>query len=80
MENKVVFIVVLDVSRSGFGFHWAMGSSLQEARKEYRKVAGYFPTTKAKIVAVECNEGGLPYVNDMAEIHLPTGSKVIQIN
>ena len=80
MENKEVFIIVLDVRRSGFGFNWSMGSTLKEARAKYKKLHGYYPTLDASIVALECDKGGLPYVNEEAQLHLPSGSKVIKVN
>lgn len=81
MLKKQVFIVVLDVRRSGFGFNWSMGGTLKEARAKYKKLHGYFPTVEAVIVALECEDGSqLPYVNEEGQIYLPSGSKTIKVN
>lgn len=75
MQN---YLVVLDVIAGRFSFTWARGTTMSECRKEFRKHAGRFPSTKAVWHFVpDCPKGKEPWVDEMGSLHYSTSVKAV---
>ena len=78
MQN---YLVVLDVIAGRFSFTWARGTTMSEARKEFRKHAGRFPSAKAVWYFVpDCEPEKEPWIDEMGTLHYPQDSKTYKLN
>lgn len=71
-------IIVRDVN--GAVPYWASGDSLPQARKNYKKFSGKFPSKKASIIAFEGHKIDIEkiWVNDLGDVSYPkTVTKII---